>query len=80
MYMCWIEGDVRAGGHCFEVHSFSAQWCDVCGRFLWGLIRQGMKCRGEGGRGGSEGDGEGGRGNRWMDRGVGGGGGREWRE
>lgn len=47
-------GDARVGGHDFKVHTFAAQWCDVCGRFLWGLVRQGLKCEGqlEGGRGG----------------------------
>ena len=34
------------GGHNFKTYSFpTARWCDVCGRFLWGLVRQGMKCK-----------------------------------
>ena len=40
-------GDMQAAGHSFRAHSFAApHWCDVCGRFLWGLVRQGMRCKG----------------------------------
>lgn len=44
---CSVGGDTLVGGHNFKDHSFTAQWCDVCGRFLWGLIKQGMKCKGQ---------------------------------
>lgn len=40
-------GDTTVGGHRFSTHNFTVQWCDVCGRFMWGLIRQGMKCEGK---------------------------------
>ena len=34
-------------GHNFHRHTFSTpHWCDVCGRFLWGIVMQGVKCRG----------------------------------
>ena len=40
-------GDTRVCGHDFHKHTFSTpHWCDVCGRFLWGLVMQGVKCRG----------------------------------
>ena len=55
------------GGHNFKTYSFpTARWCDVCGRFLWGLVRQGMKCKGklEGGGGGRRREEEGGGGGR----------------
>ena len=39
--------DKFVGGHHFKTNSFTAaRWCDVCGRFMWGLVRQGMKCKG----------------------------------
>ena len=41
-----LGGDKHVGGHNFKTYSFpTARWCDVCGRFLWGLVRQGMKCK-----------------------------------
>ena len=41
-----IGGDKHVGGHNFKTYSFpTARWCDICGRFLWGLVRQGMKCK-----------------------------------
>ena len=72
-----IGGDKHVGGHNFKTYSFpTARWCDICGRFLWGLVRQGMKCKSklarrgreerggrrkeEGGRRGEEGGEEGG--------------------
>jgi phosphoinositide-3-kinase regulatory subunit len=40
------RGDKFVGGHHFKTDSFTApRWCDVCGRFMWGLVRQGMKCK-----------------------------------
>ncbi len=40
-------GDTHVCGHDFHKHTFSTpHWCDVCGRFLWGLVMQGVKCRG----------------------------------
>ena len=39
--------DKFVGGHHFKTNSFTAaRWCDVCGRYMWGLVRQGMKCKG----------------------------------
>ncbi len=43
----YLGGDKLVGGHTFKDHNFTARWCDVCGRFLWGLVRQGLKCKGE---------------------------------
>lgn len=40
------RGDKYVGGHHFKMDSLTApRWCDVCGRFMWGLVRQGMKCK-----------------------------------
>jgi hypothetical protein len=40
------RADKFVGGHHFRMDSFTApRWCDVCGRFMWGLVRQGMKCK-----------------------------------
>ena len=50
-----IGGDKHVGGHNFKTYSFpTARWCDICGRFLWGLVRQGMKCKSMLARGGKE--------------------------
>ena len=33
------------GGHMFKEQNFtSLQWCDKCGKCLWGLHRQGVLC------------------------------------
>nr|WEL12731.1 phosphoinositide-3-kinase regulatory subunit alpha/beta/delta [Halisarca dujardinii] len=41
-----FKGNTKAGGHHFKVHSYtSPHWCDECGKFLWGLVRQGCKCK-----------------------------------
>ena len=33
------------GSHLFKEQSFrTLQWCDKCGKCLWGLFRQGMQC------------------------------------
>lgn len=33
------------GGHLFKEQNFtSLQWCDKCGKCLWGLHRQGVLC------------------------------------
>ena len=38
--------NLEVGGHFFMTHSFSGfTWCDKCGKFLWGLRRQGIKCK-----------------------------------
>ena len=50
--------DKHVGGHNFKTYDFTTvHWCDVCGRFLWGLVRQGMKCKSKLVRGGKEGRG-----------------------
>ena len=42
-----IGNDTSVGGHNFKVHSFiTPHFCDVCGRLLWGLVSQAVKCRG----------------------------------
>ena len=54
-----IGGDKHVGGHNFKTYSFpTARWCDICGRFLWGLVRQGMKCKSKLARRGREERGE----------------------
>ena len=46
-YTSCTGGDKYVGGHHFKMDSLTApRWCDVCGRFMWGLVRQGMKCKG----------------------------------
>ena len=48
VYMC-IEAttDKHVNGHSFKTHSYSMPtWCDKCGKFLWGLVRQGVQCKG----------------------------------
>ncbi|XP_065905044.1 phosphatidylinositol 3-kinase regulatory subunit alpha-like isoform X2 [Dysidea avara] len=38
--------DFEVGGHWFATHSYNGPtWCDKCGKFLWGLRRQGIKCK-----------------------------------
>ncbi|XP_062509278.1 uncharacterized protein LOC134185494 [Corticium candelabrum] len=38
--------DKHVNGHSFKTHSYSMPtWCDKCGKFLWGLVRQGVQCK-----------------------------------
>lgn len=54
--------DFQIRPHALTVHSYRAPaFCDHCGEMLFGLVRQGLKCDGEGrGAGGGAGVGRGG--------------------
>ena len=46
-YLCFILLSLigTKGSHLFKEQSFrTLQWCDKCGKCLWGLFRQGMQC------------------------------------
>eukprot|EP00731_Ephydatia_muelleri_P018762 Em0011g802a len=47
MFLGKDAGDQRVGGHDFKVVTYSTpHWCDQCGKHLWGLVKQGMRCQG----------------------------------
>ncbi|KAL5486688.1 hypothetical protein EMCRGX_G019199 [Ephydatia muelleri] len=46
MFLGKDAGDQRVGGHDFKVVTYSTpHWCDQCGKHLWGLVKQGMRCQ-----------------------------------
>lgn len=42
---CQVSKSGTVGGHFFKEQNYvTLQWCDKCGKCLWGLHRQGMEC------------------------------------
>ena len=42
-----VTENLEVGGHFLVAHTFNSfTWCDKCGKFLWGLRKQGVKCKG----------------------------------
>ena len=41
-----MEPSEAEGGHRFQVHTYkSPTWCDFCKDFIWGVARQGLRCK-----------------------------------
>lgn len=41
------DDDLQIRPHDLSVHSYgSPAFCDFCGEMLWGIVRQGLKCKG----------------------------------
>ena len=46
-FTVFVEGERAINGHSFSVHSYATPTkCDFCSRYMLGLIRQGLKCKG----------------------------------